>query len=113
MSNLFNQAAGATKEAVGNILGNKDLADKGRGQWAEGKGEQKMHEGQARSEEENPNMHRAGDSVKNTGGAAKEKFGQAIGNERMEAEGRSQRAQAKGNAEHHENLAKDNTRSGF
>ncbi|KAJ1942266.1 hypothetical protein GGF37_003188 [Kickxella alabastrina] len=110
MSNLFNQAAGATKEAVGNILGNRDLADKGREQWAEGKGEQKMQESQARSEEENPNMHRAGDSVKNTGGAAKEKFGQAIGNEHMEAEGRSQRAQAKGNVEHHEKLAKEDAR---
>ncbi|KAJ1944066.1 hypothetical protein GGF37_002369 [Kickxella alabastrina] len=104
MSNLYKQTAGAIKDTIGSMVGNKDLADKGREQWAEGEGKQNMRETQTRREEETPNMHRAGDSANNVGGTAKEKVGQAIGNKSMEA---------KDNAAYHNKLVKDNARSGF
>ncbi|KAJ1901405.1 hypothetical protein LPJ66_000821 [Kickxella alabastrina] len=112
MSNLYKQTAGAIKDTIGSMVGNKDLVDKDREQWAEGEGKQNMQETQARREDENPNMHRAGDSASDVSGASKEKVGQAIGNKSMEAEGHSQCAQAKGNAAYHK-LAKDNVRAGF
>ncbi|KAJ1642614.1 hypothetical protein J3B02_000321 [Coemansia erecta] len=105
MSNIYNQAAGATKETLGNVTGNKDLADRGRKQWAEGKGEHEIQKDKAMREEDFPNAHRAGDSAKQAGGATKEKLGQAIGNDKMASEGRSQRAQGVGQAQHHDNLA--------
>ncbi|KAJ2703745.1 hypothetical protein FB645_003766 [Coemansia sp. IMI 203386] len=105
MSNLFNQAAGATKEAFGNMTGNKDLAHKGRQQWAEGKGEHEIQKDKALNEQENPNLHRAGDSMKQAGGAAKEKLGQAMGNDKMQSEGRAMRAEGTGNAKYHDKLA--------
>ncbi|KAJ1813587.1 hypothetical protein LPJ56_003917 [Coemansia sp. RSA 2599] len=105
MSNLYNQAAGATKEALGNVTGNKELADRGRKQWAEGKGEHEIQKDSALREENNPNLHRTGDSMKQAGGAAKEKLGQAIGNERMESEGRAKRAEGVGSAQYHDKLA--------
>ncbi|KAJ1864903.1 hypothetical protein LPJ73_000153 [Coemansia sp. RSA 2703] len=106
MSNYVNQAIGSAKEGLGNLTGNKDLQESGRKQWAEAKGEQKLTNDKAMREEEAPNAHRAADAAKGMGGAAKEKLGQAIGNDKMAAEGRSTRAQAAGEASHHENLAK-------
>ncbi|KAJ2788231.1 hypothetical protein GGI15_000036 [Coemansia interrupta] len=108
MSNYVNQAIGSAKEGLGKLTGNEHLQESGRQQWAEGKGEQKLTHDKAMREENAPNAHRAGDAIKGAGGAAKEKMGQALGNDKMAAEGRSTRAQAAGQAEHHENLAKKN-----
>ncbi|KAJ1722108.1 hypothetical protein LPJ53_003440 [Coemansia erecta] len=105
MSNYVNQAIGSAKEGLGKLTGNEDLQESGRKQWAEGKGENKLQHDKAMREENAPNAHRAGDAAKGAGGAMKEKFGQAIGNDKMQAEGRSTRAQAAGEAEHHDNLA--------
>ncbi|KAJ2726897.1 hypothetical protein GGI07_000225 [Coemansia sp. Benny D115] len=105
MSNLYNQAAGATKEAIGNALGKEDLAEAGHKQWAEGKGGQTLQNKKAEREEAAPNAYRVGDSFKNAGGLAKEKIGQFTNNDEMQKEGRSERAQAIGQAEHHEKLA--------
>ncbi|KAJ1943448.1 hypothetical protein GGF37_002644 [Kickxella alabastrina] len=113
MSSLYNQTAGAIKETVGNIVGNNDLVETGREQWAESKGEQKIQENRAHREKENPELHRAVDSANNISGTAKEMFGQAIGDKIMEAEGHSQRTQAKGNAMYHDKLTKDNTKAGI
>ncbi|KAI7824033.1 hypothetical protein BX661DRAFT_226057 [Kickxella alabastrina] len=91
MSNLYKQTAGAIKDAIkdaiGSMVGNNDLADKGRKQWAEGEGKQNMRETQTRREEK-PLTCTALATLLTI-------------------------MDAKDNAAYHNKLVKDNARSGF
>ncbi|KAJ1847307.1 hypothetical protein LPJ73_004288 [Coemansia sp. RSA 2703] len=109
MSNLINQAIGSAKETLGNLTGNEEMKKTGRQQWAQAKGEQELQQQKAEREKNAPEAYRAADAVKGMGGAAMEKLGAATGNEKMESDGRSARAQAAGEAKYHDKLSEQKT----
>ncbi|KAJ1668774.1 hypothetical protein IW140_000156 [Coemansia sp. RSA 1813] len=98
MSNVYNQAAGAVKETLGKITGNESREQEGHNQRAQGLGEQQLNkdEQQRANIRDDPSLNKASGGMREAGGAAKEKFGQAMGNEDMQSAGRQARAQGKG-----------------
>ncbi|KAJ2515114.1 hypothetical protein H4217_005374 [Coemansia sp. RSA 1939] len=102
MSNLYNRAAGAVKETVGNITGNERMKEEGEKLTDNARGsnqlEKERREAEQKKDEvkDDPSLNKAGGAMKQAGGNIKQQTGKALGNEGMEASGRNMAAEGKG-----------------
>ncbi|KAJ2485815.1 hypothetical protein IWW37_005822 [Coemansia sp. RSA 2050] len=84
----INRATGATKEHVGKALGREELEAKGHAQKAQAIGEQQIKSDEHAAEQGKYGMKQAGEKVKELGGQAQERVGEACGSQQAANKGR-------------------------